>query len=207
MTPAGRTALGVVLLFAAASAAAQRTFPMARVLSGTLSFDAQATLGEFTGTTDSVTGQMTAAGELREVRGWVEAPVSSLKTGNGLRDKDLNKTMETETHPTMRFDLEGVSVQSEAADSAAVTLFGRFTIHGVTRELVVPAVLRYESDRIRLRSDFPMNVRDYNVTRLSRMLGAFKMNPNITVHVDLVFAPGAGASPGAAPAGTPARFE
>lgn len=207
MTPAGRTALGVVLLLAAAPAAAQRTFPMARVHSGTLSFDAQATLGDFTGSTDSVTGQMIGASELREVRGWVEAPVASLKTGNGLRDRDLNKTMETETYPTMRFDLEGVSVQSEAADSAVVTLLGRFTIHGVTRELVVPAIVRYEPDRIRLGSDFPMNVRDYNVTRLSRMLGAFKMNPNITVHVDLVFAPGADASPEAAPAATPLRFE
>lgn len=204
MNRAGRTALGVVLVLAAGPVAAQRTFPVGHVASATLSFDAKATLGDFTGTTNSVTGAMTATTELRAVRGWVEAPVSTLKTGNGLRDKDLLKAMEAEAHPLMRFDLESVSIQSESADSAQVTLFGTFTIHGTKREVAVPANLYFQPDGIRVKSDIPMNVKDYRVTKLSKMLGAFKMNENIMVHIDVVFAPGevpTGAAPGATPPG------
>src|SRR3954470_782170 len=67
--------------------------PNGRVVSGTLSFDGQATAGDFTGTTNSVTGQFSGAPGLSGVRGWVEAPVESLKTGDRKRDKDLNKSM------------------------------------------------------------------------------------------------------------------
>jgi polyisoprenoid-binding protein YceI len=204
MIPAGRAALGVVLVLATSPAVAQRVLPPGQVTSGTLSFDAQATLGDFTGKTSTISGAMTGASELREVRGWVEAPVNSLKTGNGLRDKDLLKAMEAEAHPVIRFDLEGVTVQSESADSSSVTLLGRFQIHGVEREVVVPATLRFGADGIRVSSDIPMNVKDYGVTRLSKVFGAFKMNENIMVHIDLVFAPGAApaaAVPGARPPG------
>lgn len=203
MTWAGRTALGVVLLLVAVPAAAQRPLPAAQVRSGTLSFDAKATLGAFTGTTTTLTGAMTAAADLRDVRGWVESPVATLQTGNGLRDKDLNKAMETGQYPVMRFDLDGVSVQVETADSAEVTLSGRFTIHGVVRNVAVPAVVRFGAEGLRLTADFPMNVRDYGVTRLSRVLGAFKMNPNIVVHVDVLFAAEATAPPASSPGATP----
>jgi polyisoprenoid-binding protein YceI len=195
MISAGRTALGVVLLLAAAPVAAQRAIPVSHVTSGTLSFDAKATLGPFTGITNTITGSISAATELRQVRGWVEAPVSTLKTGNGLRDKDLNKAMESDVHPTLRFDLDGVTVQSESPDSAAVTLVGRFNIHGVSRDVVSPAVLLLRSDSIRVQGTMPMNVRDYGVTKLSKMLGTFKMNPNIVVHFDVVFLPGEGSRP------------
>lgn len=203
MTRELRTALGVVLSLAAGPAAAQRTLPAGQVVQGTLSFDAKATLGPFTGTTDSVTGAMTAGNDVREVRGWVEAPVASLVTGNGLRDKDLNKAMESERYPRLRFDLDGVSLLADAADSSQVMLSGRFTIHGVTREVAVPATVHYGTDGVRVRADFPMNVRDYGVTRLSKMFGAFKMNPNIVVHVDVLFGAAGRAPPASAPAATP----
>ena len=202
MKRAGGTALGVVLILAAGPVAAQRMFPMGHVASGSLSFDAKATLGAFTGATNTVTGTMTAATELRGVRGWVEAPVATLKTGNGLRDKDLLKAMEADAYPVIRFDLESVNIQSEATDSARTNLFGTFTIHGIKREVAVPANIYFQPDGIRVKSDIPMNVKDYGVTKLSKMLGAFKMNENIVVHIDLVFAPGEAPS-GAAPAATP----
>lgn len=204
-------ARGAALFLAAALAflcragplAGQRPLAPASVVRGTLSFDARATLGPFTGTTTSVTGAMTAATDLRDVRGHVEAPVASLKTGNGLRDKDLLKAMDADSLPVMRFDLHGVSVQHEAGDSAVVTLSGAMALHGVTRDVAVPALVRFGKDGVQVTAAFPLHVRDYGVTRLSRMLGAFKMNPDIVVRIDLVFGPGGGPSPGGAPAATP----
>ena len=195
--------LALAFLVPGGLAQAQRTISGGGVVRGTLSFDAKATLGAFTGTTTTVTGAMTGGTDVRDVRGHVEAPVASLKTGNGLRDKDMMKAMEADSFPTMQFDLHGVSMQHEAGDSAVVTLSGQLTLRGVKRDVAVPALVRFGKDGAQVTGTFPLNVRDYGVTRLSKMLGAFKMNPDIVVHLDVVFGPGAGSLPGAAPAATP----
>ena len=195
--------LAAFLVMSAPSARAQRIISAGSVVRGMLSFDAKATLGAFTGTTSTVTGSMTGGADVRDVRGHVEAQVTTLKTGNGLRDKDMMKAMDADSVPVMRFELHSVSQQHLEADSAVVTLSGRMTLHGVTRDVAVPALIRFGKDGVQVTSTFPLNVRDYGVTRLSRMLGAFKMNPDIVVHVDVVFGPGGGTLPGAAPASTP----
>jgi hypothetical protein len=68
---------------------------------------------------------------------------------------------------------------------------GRFTIHGVTLDRTFDAVVLYETDGIRLKSSLPMNLKDYQIRGLSKFLGTIKMHPDIVVHVDLLFAPGA----------------
>jgi hypothetical protein len=40
-----------------------------------------------------------------------------------------------------------------------------------------------------VRSDFPLNLKDYRIGGLSKMLGMLKMSEEIEVHVDLTFAP------------------
>ena len=89
--------------------------PSMGLASGTLSFDGHATVGDFTGTTTTVTGEMTGGESLAAVRGWVESPVKTLDTGDGKRDKDLNKSMESNKHPTMRFELAGVTPEGVRA--------------------------------------------------------------------------------------------
>jgi polyisoprenoid-binding protein YceI len=180
----------IALCLAASPAAAQLegTIPSGRVVTGTLSFDGHATVGDFIGTTTQVTGEMTGGG-LAEVRGWVEAPVGTLDTGNKKRDRDLNKSMESDKYPTIRFELTGVAPTRGAAGSVATTLMGRMTLHGVTREVSLPAEIRAVSEGIRVRSDFPLNLKEYEIGGLSKMLGMLKMQEDIEVRVDLTFAP------------------
>ena len=155
---------------------------------GTLSFDGTATLGDFTGTTSTVRAEMTGAA-LAEVKGWVDAPVNTLKTGNDRRDRDLNKSMESEKFPTIRFDLASVRVQWERGDSAAVELAGKFTIHGISREATFDAMVLRQSTGTRLLSSLPMNLKDYSISGLSKFFGTLKMHPDIVVHIDLLFGP------------------
>ena len=115
--------------------------PSMRLASGTLSFDGHATVGDFTGTTTTVTGEMTGGDSLAAIRGWVESPVKTLDTGDGKRDKDLNKSMESNKYPTMRFDLAGVAPGGAPGDTASVRLQGRLTLHGVTREVTLPGLV------------------------------------------------------------------
>lgn len=169
-------------------ALAQQPIPPGSVREGTLSFDGRATAGDFVGTTTTVTGEMTGGAGLPDVRGWVEAPVATLKTGNGRRDRDLNKSMESEQFPAIRFELAEVVPAGAVADSMDVTLRGQFVIHGVTRDVELPATLLFQGDAVRVRSKVPLNLKDYKIGGLSKMLGFLKMYEDIVVHVDVTFA-------------------
>jgi len=173
----------------AATAQLDGTIPNGHVTTGTLSFDGHATVGDFTGTTSEVKGEMTGGAGLSEVRGWVEAPVKTLDTGNGKRDKDLNKSMESDKFPVIRFELTGVTPKEAGPERADVELAGKMIIHGVTRDVVVPAKVRRVENGLRLTSEFPLNLKDYQIGGLSKMLGMLKMGEDIEVHVDLAFAP------------------
>jgi polyisoprenoid-binding protein YceI len=176
----------------------QRTIPDAVVREGKLSFDGRATAGNFTGTTTTVTGKL-QGGQLSQVRGWVEAPVGTLSTGNHRRDRDLNKSMESGKYPTIRFELTDVAGTVTAGDSVNLMLHGRFTIHGLTRDATVPASVAFHPHGIRVRGGTPLNLKDYKIGGLSKALGILKMEENIVIHVDLLFE---AASPQRAAAGS-----
>lgn len=174
-----------LMLVLPATTMAQLEYQGGAVREGTLSFDGHGTGGDFTGTTSAVQGMMTG-GPLAAVRGHVEAEVATLVTGNGRRDRDLRKSMQVDTWPMMRFDLDSVG---GPADSADAVLHGRLTIHGVTKGVRLPARIAREGEATRVRTDFPLNLNDYEIGGLSKFLGVFKMNEHIVVHVDVVFAP------------------
>jgi polyisoprenoid-binding protein YceI len=170
-----------------ASAQESRPVPNGRVASGTLSFDARATAGDFVGSTTAVSGELTGAPDLLKVRGWVEAPVKTLKTGNNKRDKDLNKSMESEKYPNLRFELARISRTGGARDSLSVIMHGGLTIHGVTRDVDLPGTIQFTGSTARVRTNFPLNLKEYRIGGLSKMLGLLKMDEKIEVHADLVF--------------------
>jgi polyisoprenoid-binding protein YceI len=164
-----------------------RPIPDGAVREGTLSFDGRASTGAFTGITTAVRGGMTGGGSLSEVRGWVEAPVATLVTGNDRRDKDLNKSMASDLYPTIRFDLTGVTPGAERGDTVEVVLQGQFSIRGVTHEASIPATVVTQPDAILVRGETPLSLKDYKIEGLSKLMGMLKMYDKIVVHLDLRF--------------------
>jgi polyisoprenoid-binding protein YceI len=177
----------ILCLAFAPPALAQEPIPNGIVRQGTLSFDGKATMGDFTGTTQTVAGELTGGATLAQVRGWVEAPVATLLTGNGKRDRDLNKSMESEKYPTIRFELNDITAEAASGDSTPATLHGNLIIHGVSRAVDLPATLNLSPDSARVLTSFPLNLKDYQIGGLTKMLGMLKMHEDIVVHVDVVF--------------------
>jgi polyisoprenoid-binding protein YceI len=162
--------------------------PNAVLQSGTLSFTGHSTLGDFVGTTTAVSGGVTGNAELANARGWVEAPITTLSTGNGLRDRDLRAAMDVAKYPTMRFELAGVTVGSPAAsDTVTGALRGALTIHGVTRDVTIPATLIAAADTIDVSGKFPVDLADYKVDGLTRLFGALRVRRNIEVRFHVRF--------------------
>jgi polyisoprenoid-binding protein YceI len=169
-------------------AQAPRRISDGAVQEGRLSFDGRATTGAFTGATTSVRGEMTGGESLADVRGWVDAPVSTLVTGNGHRDKDLNKSLSADLYPTIRFDLTGVTPGAERGDTVDVVLQGQFTIRGVTREASIPATVVRQPGALRVRGETPLSLKDYKVEGLTKLMGALRMYDQIVLHIDVTFA-------------------
>ena len=163
--------------------------PDAVLRSGTLSFTAHSTLGDFVGTTTTVSGGVSGNAEIANAGGWVEATVSTLSTGNGLRDRDMRATMDVSKYPTIRFELAGVTVGSPAAppDSVTATLRGSLTIHGVTRDVAIPATLIAQADTIDVSGAFPIDLTDYKVGGLTRLFGTLRVQRNIAVRFHVRF--------------------
>ena len=178
-------ALALCVSAPATPALAQQEYPAGTVREGKLSFDGHGTGGDFTGVTTTVTGEM-IGGPLSAVKGHVEGQVATLVTGNNRRDRDLRKSMETDKYPTMRFDLESVSGPTDSADAV---LHGRLTIHGVTKDVSLPAKLGHDGTSTRVQTSFPLNLKEYQIGGLSKFLGVFKMDEDIVVHVDVTFGP------------------
>ena len=102
--------------------------------------------------------------------------------------RDMRSSMEVGTYPVMRFDLDSATATTAtASDSLVVMLHGRLTVHGVTRDVALPGRVWSSGDTVRVRSDFPLNLKDYHIGGLSKMLGVLKMHEGIEVHVALVF--------------------
>lgn len=175
---------------AARSTLAQRPVADAVLNAGTLSFAANANFGSVTGATNTATGAILAARRYSMARGWIEVPVAALGTGSARRDRALRAALDIDRHPTMQFVLRGATVVSAALgtrDTTTLLVRGRLSIRGVTRHVEVPATLTRTASRTRVTSVFALNLADYGVRPLRRLLGLLRVGRQIEVRVNLWF--------------------
>ncbi|MGH7531856.1 MAG: YceI family protein, partial [Gemmatimonadales bacterium] len=161
--------------------------PSGVATSGVLSFDGHATLGDFTGTTTTVSGTLRGAASIDSVTGWVEAPVGTLTTGNGKRDRDLNGSMESDRFPVIRYELSSVAVRGVRGDTVDITLRGAFVIHGVRRSAEINGAAVFSPGAVEVTGAVPLDLDDFAIKGLSKMLGILKMHSGIEVHFDVTF--------------------
>ncbi|MGZ8803104.1 MAG: YceI family protein, partial [Mycobacterium sp.] len=90
---------------------------------------------------------------------------------------------------TLRFDLDAVGAGAALGDSVPVTLRGRFTIHGVTRVTAVRGWVVVHPRQVVFRGRTPVDLTDYDIGGLSKALGLLRMQKEIVVRMELVFAP------------------
>ena len=112
-----------------------------------------------TGRTDRVSGQVTVSGG-RVTAGTVTVQVGSIHTDEPPRDSYFRSTaLETSRFPTATFTLTA----SVPASSGSVTLPGRLTVHGVTRDVRVPAQAATGRAGADLVASLPVTWADYGV--------------------------------------------
>jgi len=137
-------------------------------------FDADARLHSFRGQTHKINGyftlQSSAPPQIAEAKVIIEA--ASLETGNTERDADMrNDFLEVRRFPSIEFGVtELVSPRSIAGGTEwDLVLQGRLMVHGITRDVKVPATISLGSERVMARGQIRLDMRDYNI-RVPRLL-------------------------------------
>lgn len=133
--------------------------------------------------------------------GKVKVAIKDIKTGIDLRDEHLRSEMwlNAEKYPYAEFQLTGIKNPSSKTlndgQKVKVTLLGKFSVHGVTKDIEVPASLTYfnESDRTKAKvpgnllvanADFNIKLSDFGVKIPDMVVG--KVSDEVQISINFV---------------------
>ena len=133
--------------------------------------------------------------------GKVKVPINNIKTGIDLRDEHLRGEMwlNAGKYPYAEFQLTGIknssSTKLDDGQKVYVTLLGKFSVHGVTKDIEVPAEFRYfkESEKTKAKApgnllvanaNFNIKLSDYGVKIPDMVVG--KVNEEVQITTNFV---------------------
>jgi polyisoprenoid-binding protein YceI len=190
------TVFGFALpLFAHGVAAAQvQTFKVDDGGENKIQFVSDAPLERFTGTSGKLSGEIKVdPNKAADTKGELKVPVASIKTGIELRDEHLQKDnwLDAKKFPDVKFVITKVTgvEKLKANEALDATVSGKFTLHGVTKDVTAAAKVRYipaaggKPDALRVQASFTVKLEDHKVTIPS--IVALKVAPEIKVNVEL----------------------
>ena len=129
---------------------------------GNVNFLSKAPLSEFNGVSDQLNGLVDLSQNLLDF--YVD--LNTLNTGIGLRDKHMRDNyLETEKYPFAEFTGKITPTPSLTTNSKqSVTAMGKFTIHGVTKEITVTGtLLKNAKGELELEAGFEVLLSDYQI--------------------------------------------
>jgi polyisoprenoid-binding protein YceI len=142
-------------------------------------FDAYHPLANFTGTSEAVTGEVHL--DIRDlkkpVQGALSVPVSTLRTGNSGRDKDLRRALDGDRHPEIRFRIDRMdsSFTSVAENNdVLVTIHGVLTMRGGEGPVGFTGRIRLRGGALWARGESRVVPQDWGVPLLRSWLVSMK---------------------------------
>ncbi len=185
--------LGGLSLGASSAEAQARTYKVDPA-SSQIQFVSDAPLEKFTGTLSNANGQITVDPNAPSgAKGSVKVEIATIKTGIGLRDEHTKNEswLDAKKYPTAEFVLSKVSGidKLKAGEAVEATVQGKFTLHGVTRDVTTKARVRLipaeggKPEALRIVGSFTVKLKEHNVSIPS--IVALKVSPDIVVNVDL----------------------
>ena len=174
-------ALGLALGLSSVAEAQARTFTARNDGGSRIQFISDAPLETITGVSSHVTGTLTVdPSNLSSARGTIAVRVATIRTGVDLRDEHLrgDTWLDAQRYANATFEITRVEGASRLQPNqpARVQLHGRFSLHGVTRDVVANATVRFiplndelrsqriDGDVIHGQASFRIQLTDYNVS-------------------------------------------
>lgn len=121
------------------------------------------------GRTSKVTGGFTVTGN-RTSEATITVDMTTLKSQESLRDGQLrNQGIEYGRFPTSTFTLNPTEIPEsvEAGQTTPITLTGKLTLHGVTRDIEMPAEVTLRDGVLVVVGQVEIRFADYNISKPS----------------------------------------
>ena len=115
-------------------------------------------------------------------------PTDKLKSENSIMDKKSWDALKAKKHNTIRFDLSNVSGFSVNGSAFSGTASGSLLIAGKSRQVTIPFTGRVKSgNTISVTGQEKINMKDFNVSPPTAMLGTLKTGEEVTVKFNMDF--------------------
>jgi polyisoprenoid-binding protein YceI len=146
--------------------------------------------GNFTVVKGEVQGDPDSIANTGKVQLVIDA--TSYKTDSASRDKDVKEnSLEVQRFPTITFNGDGFpAIDKDGELAAQLRLLGKLTLHGVTKDIVLPLRARID-ERGRFIADgtYAFRFEAYGVKRPSKMMGMMVTGDEATIAFHVVADP------------------
>jgi len=193
-------AVSFFLVGTSVAAAQSKTFKVDSRGGSRAEFVSDAPLETMTGVTGKLSGEVVVdLAKPGAAKAKLKAEVASIRTGSDLRDEHLasDSWLDAKKNPYAIFEVTSVSGVSELQPNKEVsaTVKGKFTLHGVTRDVTAKAKVRYvpesqatkearvKGDILRIQATFSVHLEDYKVSVPT--IVRLKVAEQIEVKVDI----------------------
>ena len=112
----------------------------------------------------------------------VSLPVASLDCANGTMNNHLRHAMKADEFPTISFTLPASGL---TAGDGNVRMAGTLKIAGAEKPANVVATVVQAEGGLRVTGSYAMKMSDFGIRPPTVMLGAFRVNDNVTVQFDV----------------------
>lgn len=143
-----------------------------------ITFKLDAPLESISGSTNGVSGTLTVdPATMTGITGKIVAAADSLKLPNPMMEEHLHgeKWIDAKRFPEISFEVKAVTDLEKNDNGANGNVAGTFTLHGVSKDITVPAKVTYlpgrlkdrvpdaEGDLLVVRADFTIKRSDYGI--------------------------------------------
>jgi len=173
--------LALMLGVSSVASAQARNFRIRNDGGSRIQFISDAPLETITGVSSHVTGNMSVnPSDTSSWSGTIRVRIASIRTGIDLRDEHLRSDnwLDAGRWPNAEFEITRVEGASRLRPNEVenVRIHGRFSLHGVTRDITANARVRYipvtdemrenhvDGDVIRGHASFRVRLTDYNIS-------------------------------------------
>jgi polyisoprenoid-binding protein YceI len=170
-----------------------RTFKVDSSGGSQIQFVSDAPLEKFTGKSTGVSGEIKVDPNAPATgSATIKVEIATLKTGIDLRDEHIRNEswLDAKKYPYAEFVVTRISGVEKLKPGEAVeaTVTGKFSLHGVTKELTTKARVRLTpgeggKDSLRVVTSFTVKLEEHKVSIPS--IVALKVSPEIVVNVDI----------------------
>jgi len=105
-------------------------------------------------------------------------------------NKELREiVLETAKYPEIVFKSTDIAVRALSGGQFEAKVGGDLTLHGVTRQVVIPATVTLSGSDLRARGEFTIDRGDYNVKATSAVHGLVRVRGKLKFTFDIVAHP------------------